>query len=109
MGYYRQCKKAAFWRAKIVWANGAVHYFGKFTSEKKATPPTLFGLALHCWSGRVLDLEPMPRMAREIAGPWPLRHDAFTAELAGVLKEDVAVPFEKLGQDNSRMRAAPSA
>jgi hypothetical protein len=24
------------WRIKIEWANGAVHYFGKFTSEKQA-------------------------------------------------------------------------
>jgi hypothetical protein len=25
------------WRVKIVWPNGAVHYFGKFTSERDAT------------------------------------------------------------------------
>ena len=24
------------WRVKIVWPNGAVHYFGKFTSERDA-------------------------------------------------------------------------
>jgi len=24
------------WRVKIVWPNGAVHYFGKFTSEQDA-------------------------------------------------------------------------
>jgi hypothetical protein len=25
------------WRVKIVWPNGAVHHFGKFTSERDAT------------------------------------------------------------------------
>jgi hypothetical protein len=25
------------WRVQIVWPNGAVHYFGKFTSERDAT------------------------------------------------------------------------
>ena len=25
------------WRVKIVWPNRAVHYFGKFTSERDAT------------------------------------------------------------------------
>ena len=24
------------WRVKIVWANGAIHHFGKFTSEEEA-------------------------------------------------------------------------
>jgi hypothetical protein len=25
-----------FWRAQIVWPNGSVHYFGRFSSEKDA-------------------------------------------------------------------------
>jgi uncharacterized protein (DUF2384 family) len=29
-------QKGRIWRVKIVWPNRAVHYFGKFTSERDA-------------------------------------------------------------------------
>jgi hypothetical protein len=29
-------QEGGIWRVRIVWANGTVHYFGKFTSEKEA-------------------------------------------------------------------------
>jgi len=29
-------QEGRIWRVRIVWANGAVHHFGKFTSEKDA-------------------------------------------------------------------------
>ena len=35
--YYRQMQEGKIWRVEIVWRNGAVHYFGKFTSKKDAT------------------------------------------------------------------------
>jgi len=28
-------QEGRIWRVQIVWANGAVHHFGKFTSEKE--------------------------------------------------------------------------
>jgi hypothetical protein len=30
-------QEGEIWRVQIVWPNGAVHYFGKFTSERDAT------------------------------------------------------------------------
>jgi len=30
-------QEGRIWRVRIVWANGAVHHFGKFTSEKEAS------------------------------------------------------------------------
>jgi hypothetical protein len=29
-------EEGGIWRVKIVWPNGATHYFGKFTSEQDA-------------------------------------------------------------------------
>ena len=29
-------QEGRIWRVKIEWANGAIHHFGKFTSEKEA-------------------------------------------------------------------------
>jgi hypothetical protein len=29
-------QEGSVWRVQIVWPNGAVHYFGKFTSEQDA-------------------------------------------------------------------------
>ena len=29
-------REGGIWRVQMVWPNGAVHYFGKFTSEKDA-------------------------------------------------------------------------
>jgi hypothetical protein len=29
-------QKGGIWRMRIVWANGAIHHFGKFTSEEEA-------------------------------------------------------------------------
>jgi hypothetical protein len=39
--------------------------------------------------GRVLHLQPIARAARAIGRAEPLRHDAFTAELAGVAEKGV--------------------
>src|SRR5262249_22340115 len=60
------------------------------SSSPPLPPPIFLRLALHCWRGRVLELEPVGRWARTVARAEPLRHDALEAELAGVAKDHVA-------------------
>ena len=38
-------REGEFWRARIVWPNGAVHHFGKFTSKEGAVD----WIAAHSW------------------------------------------------------------
>lgn len=35
-GILSSVQEGRVWRVRIVWPNGAVHYFGKFTSEQDA-------------------------------------------------------------------------
>jgi hypothetical protein len=53
--------------------------------------PILLGFTLYRWRFRILDLHPMRRTPGAIGRAEPLRHDAFAAEFAGVLENDVAV------------------
>jgi hypothetical protein len=54
----------------------------------------------------IFDLQPMRRPPRAIKRAEPLGDDAFTAQLADVLEEDVAVAFENLIHDNPGLRTA---
>jgi hypothetical protein len=44
----------------------------------------------HRRTGRVLNLEPVPRRARQVWRAQPFRHDAFGAHLAGLLEDQAA-------------------
>jgi hypothetical protein len=68
--------------------------------------PVLFGLPLHCWPGRILDLEPMRETAQAIARPQELRHDALTAKPAGSAIDDCAFLLVTLVENETGLRAA---
>ncbi len=70
-------------------------------AETVMLAPILLRLARHGRRSRVLDLNPMRRPARPIERAKALRHNTFISQFAGVIEEDVAVPFEDLVQDNS--------
>ncbi len=57
------------------------------TSGDLSASPILLGLPLNRRPARVLTLDPMRRVTGTIAGVLPLRHDAFKAKLAGVIKD----------------------
>src|SRR5947207_15010124 len=60
----------------------------------------------HCRCFRIFDFHPMRRSARAVRRAEPLRHDALAAELAGVLKENVAIAPEDLVEHNAEIRPA---
>ena len=68
------------------------------------TPPILFGFSLHGRRFRIFDLHPMRCTARAIERAKSLGHDALAAKFAGVGKENIAVTFKNLVQDNPGLR-----
>src|SRR6185503_708501 len=76
------------------------------TPPEQPLVPLFLSLARDGGRGRVLDLDPAIDAARFIRRAEPLRHNALTAERAGVLVEDRAVAVVVLVEDDARMRAA---
>src|SRR5258705_13135510 len=80
------------------------------TCLESSSPPILFRLAPHRRCRWVLELEPVGRTARTIAGAEPLGHTALAAERAGVLKHYGALRvLQMLVQPHSWATAAQEA
>jgi hypothetical protein len=59
--------------------------------SRPSAAPILFGFAFDCWRIGVLEVQPIARGTRTIAGAEALRHDTFKAELAGVAEHHFPV------------------
>src|SRR5262245_10754139 len=84
--------RAALQAAKSFWPR----FSSQLRHAFRSSGPILFRLALHRRCIRVLHLKPIGRATRAVRRALALGHYALKPELAGMAKDDLAVPLDVL-------------